>query len=72
MSTSRECCKGKTPITDATTLGADSDEETQIGQVHFWINKMNNYYVKCKEHRSITVEARFEVDSFKEDFSDIY
>ncbi|MCE0480858.1 hypothetical protein HAX54_038022 [Datura stramonium] len=28
--------------------------------------------VECKEHRSITAEARFEVDSFKDGFPDIY
>ncbi|MCE3051591.1 hypothetical protein HAX54_050289, partial [Datura stramonium] len=72
MSTSRQCDKGKTPITDSTTPVAESGEETRIDQLHFGLNKMKNYYVQCKEHRSITTEARFEVNSFKDDFSDIY
>ncbi|MCE3214980.1 hypothetical protein HAX54_000471 [Datura stramonium] len=72
MSTSRQCSKGKTPITDATVPGAESDEEMRITQLLYGLNKINNYYVKCKEHRSITAEAQFESDSCKEDFPDIY
>ncbi|MCD7449036.1 hypothetical protein HAX54_048473 [Datura stramonium] len=41
MSTSQQCGKGKTPITDATTLGAESNKETLIDQLLFGINKMN-------------------------------
>ncbi|MCD9645775.1 hypothetical protein HAX54_034975, partial [Datura stramonium] len=33
---------------------------------------MKNYYVQFKEKRSINAEARFEVDSFTDDFLDIY
>ncbi|MCE0481204.1 hypothetical protein HAX54_038762 [Datura stramonium] len=72
MSTPLQGGKGKTPITNATTPGVESDEEKQIDQLLFGINKMKNYYVQFKENQSITVECRFEVDSFKDDFSNIY
>ncbi|MCE3050339.1 hypothetical protein HAX54_047005, partial [Datura stramonium] len=62
----------KTPLTDAIAQGAESNKEMQINQLHFGLNKMKNYYVQYKEKWSITAEARFEVDSFKDDFPDIY
>ncbi|MCE3214746.1 hypothetical protein HAX54_053212 [Datura stramonium] len=72
MSTYRQYGKGKTPITDATTLGAQSDEEQLIDQLLFGLNKMKDYFVQCKENQSITTKARFKVDSFKDDFPNIY
>ncbi|MCE3049852.1 hypothetical protein HAX54_045933 [Datura stramonium] len=72
MSTSRQRGKGKEPISVATTQGAKSDEEKQIDQLSFGLNMMKNYYVQFKEKKSINAEARFDVDSFKDDFPDIY
>ncbi|MCE0480856.1 hypothetical protein HAX54_038020 [Datura stramonium] len=72
MSTSQQRGKGKAPMTDATAQGAESDKEKRIDQLRFGLNKMKNSYVQCKEKRSITVEARFEVNSFKDNFPNIY
>ncbi|MCE3216356.1 hypothetical protein HAX54_006245, partial [Datura stramonium] len=53
-------------------LGAETDKAKRIDQLCFGLNKMKNYYVHLKEKWSINAKARFKVDSFKDESSDIY
>ncbi|MCE2055729.1 hypothetical protein HAX54_043283, partial [Datura stramonium] len=64
--------KGKAPMTYIASQGLDPDEAQQIWQLHFGMDKMEAYYLSFKETLSITIEAQFEVDSFKNNFPDIY
>ncbi|MCD9642639.1 hypothetical protein HAX54_029527 [Datura stramonium] len=72
MSTSRRNSKEKDPITNTDMQNLHSDEAQHIAQLIFGLGRMEAYYVSFKEKRSITVEAQFEVQSFKDDFRNIY
>ncbi|MCD9642485.1 hypothetical protein HAX54_029323, partial [Datura stramonium] len=72
ISTSRQQGKGKDLMTNATSQEAEADEAKRIDQIHFGLNKRKTYYDHLKKRWSITTEARFEVDSFKDDFPNTY
>ncbi|MCE0481531.1 hypothetical protein HAX54_039341 [Datura stramonium] len=64
--------KGKAPMTNTTIHDLPSDEAQCIAQICFRLARMEEYYVSFKEKRSIHAETQFEVESFKNDFPDIY
>ncbi|MCD9642566.1 hypothetical protein HAX54_029439, partial [Datura stramonium] len=48
------------------------DEAQCIAQLRVGLDRMEAYYMSFKEKRSITTEAQLEVESFKDDFPNIY
>ncbi|MCD9559251.1 hypothetical protein HAX54_017112, partial [Datura stramonium] len=64
--------KGKAPITNIDMKDLHSDEAQCIAQLVFGLDRMEAYYVFFNEKRSITSEAQFEVESFKDDFPNFY
>ncbi|MCD9643258.1 hypothetical protein HAX54_030556 [Datura stramonium] len=72
MTSSRQRDKGKAPMVALKSQESEAEEAKRIDQLQFGLDKMEAYYVSFKEKRSITIEARFEIESFKDDFLDIY
>ncbi|MCE0482114.1 hypothetical protein HAX54_040516 [Datura stramonium] len=68
----RNAGKGKALMPNATSHGGEADDSKRIDPLRFGINKMQTYYVYLKEKRYINAEARFKVESFKDDLQDIY
>ncbi|MCE0481670.1 hypothetical protein HAX54_039600 [Datura stramonium] len=72
MSTSRRNSKGKAPMTNVSTQNLPDDEAQCIAHIRFGLAKMEEFYVSFKGKRSIHAETQFEVESFRNDFPDIY
>ncbi|MCD7448177.1 hypothetical protein HAX54_039133 [Datura stramonium] len=72
MFTSRLNSKGKAPMTNIVIQDIPFDEAQRIAQLCFGLARKGDYYVSVKEKRSIYAETQFEVESFKDDFPDIY
>ncbi|MCD7472290.1 hypothetical protein HAX54_013354, partial [Datura stramonium] len=72
MSSSRHRNKRKVPMGVDTPQEADTEEIRRISRLHFGFEGMEAYYLSFKERQAITIEARFDVNSFKADFPDIH
>ncbi|MCD7466246.1 hypothetical protein HAX54_002788 [Datura stramonium] len=64
--------KGNAPNTNAATQNLLDDEAHRIAHILFELARMEEYYASYKEKRSIHVENKFEVESFRNVFPDIY
>ncbi|MCD7469561.1 hypothetical protein HAX54_008673 [Datura stramonium] len=72
MSTSIWNNTRKALMTNTDMQHLPSKEAQCISQLHFGLDRMEAYYLSFKEKRSITVEAQFELESYKDDFPNIY
>ncbi|MCE3049814.1 hypothetical protein HAX54_045841 [Datura stramonium] len=72
MSSSKWNSTGKAIMTNTNMQDLTSEEAHPISQLFFGLDNMEAYYFSFKEKRSITAEAQFEVESFKDDFPNIY
>ncbi|MCD7448919.1 hypothetical protein HAX54_047258 [Datura stramonium] len=72
MSTSRWNSIRKALMTNTNMQVLTFEEAQCISQLCFGLDKMEAYYLFFKGKRCFTVEAQFKVESFKDDFSNIY
>ncbi|MCD7472938.1 hypothetical protein HAX54_014374 [Datura stramonium] len=63
--------KGKAPTDVDIPQEVDVEETKRISQLRFWLEGMEAYYLSFKKKQPIMAEARFDVDSFKDDFLNI-
>ncbi|MCE0480710.1 hypothetical protein HAX54_037802 [Datura stramonium] len=63
---------GKALMANTNTQDLTSEKVQRISQLRFGLDKMEAYYLSFKGNTFITVEAQFEVESFKNDYPNIY